>query len=223
MISASESNLLGREFANSSFCWASSFCKFEAYFYFVLCHLLELLFGRVLASFCKAQSCLCVKISFWPNFLNSSKKKAVLGGTYWKFLTKKSRFFACARPSKLLYFGTDVQLNVQSAKNEYLKIVQRGPFGSAGDRIPERGERHPPPKSGTWKLLTEHIGIQKLFERTQFDDSNNWTAICNYGKFIWSEITWDIKNFPTSIYCFMNPGRKIKLQLFETEGHLFSV
>ena len=39
----------------------SSFCQFEAYFYFFLFHLIELLFGRVLAIVCEAQLRLCVE------------------------------------------------------------------------------------------------------------------------------------------------------------------
>ena len=46
--------------ASSSFCSALSSWKFEAYFYFFVFHLIELLFGRVLVSVCEAQLRLCV-------------------------------------------------------------------------------------------------------------------------------------------------------------------
>ena len=47
---------------------ASFFGDFEAYFNFFVCHLIELLFGRILASVCEAQPRLCVSSFFLFRF-----------------------------------------------------------------------------------------------------------------------------------------------------------
>ena len=57
VVSASDSILLGRRF---EFDTLPSFCLFEVYFYFLLCHLIEQLFGLVFASVCEVQLGLCV-------------------------------------------------------------------------------------------------------------------------------------------------------------------
>ena len=53
--------MLGRRFESDT--WPS-YCSFEAYFYFFVFHLIELLLGRVLGSVCEAQLPLCVEEEF---------------------------------------------------------------------------------------------------------------------------------------------------------------
>ena len=59
----------------------------------------------------------------------------------------KRRFFGARSPSKLVYFrakGAIRKILGSVIKYRYLKIVQRGPFGSTGGRIPEGGGGVPP-------------------------------------------------------------------------------
>ena len=60
--------------------------------------------------------------------LKNGPKKAFLG-TFWKFLTKKSRFFGARSPLKI---------SILAPKLDFLKVPKKGPFGSAGGRIPEK-------------------------------------------------------------------------------------
>ena len=54
-------------------------------------------------------------------------------GTFWEILTKKTSFFFGARSrSKLLYIGTEGDLDknrVVRPKMDVIKYYQRGPFG----------------------------------------------------------------------------------------------
>ena len=82
-------------------------------------------------------------------FLKKQSKKPFLN-TFWKILTKKSRFFFGARsPSKLVYIGAKGAFKkiLGSVGQKWIseKVSKGGPFGSAGGRISEGGGRPPPP------------------------------------------------------------------------------
>ena len=91
------------------------------------------------------------KHCFVPILAKTSAPQAKFLGTFWKILTKKSRFLGARSTSKLVYIGGEGAFRKSLGsitKNGYLKIVQRGrPFGSAGGRIPEGEGGRPHPKS----------------------------------------------------------------------------